>query len=154
MQQKSIISEVKEIGSSYGEELFFPQNRLLYVDQLTGFAPDSDFERQSFSPRTREDVYEHYQPSKERLSIYNEEGDLFYEDFHFSCIKDFDDEKLIEQSPIMSLCDSKMSVYRNMIQQLERNRGLKNILMNSESKEALITCLKHIRNELNSQPQP
>lgn len=149
MQQKTIISEVKEIGTSYGEELLFPQNRILYIDQFTGNLPDVKEEREVFNPKTKNDVYNHYRPSKERLSIYDEEGDLFYEDFTFRTVNDFDTDRLIEQSPTMNLCKSKMDVIQSMIHQMQRNRALRTILSNEAKKGYLITCLKYLRKELN-----
>lgn len=148
MQPKTIISEVKEIGSSNGEESLFPQNRILYVEQFTGDAPDTDDEREVFNPSTKNDVYEHYRPSKEKLSIYDEEGDLFYEDFVFRSINDFETDRLIEQSPTMNLCKSKMDVILNMTLQMQKNRSLRFVMSDKTERDSLITCLKYLREEL------
>lgn len=148
MQPKTIISEVKEIGSSNGEETLFPQNRILYVEQFTGDAPDTDDEREVFNPSTKNDVYEHYRPSKEKLSIYDEEGDLFYEDFVFRSINDFETDRLIEQSPTMNLCKSKMDVILNMTLQMQKNRSLRFVMSDKTERDSLITCLKYLREEL------
>lgn len=129
--------------------MFFPQNKILYVDQFTGNPPDIKEEREVFNPNSKDDVYNHYRPSKERLSIYDEEGNLFYEDFTFRSVNDFDTDRLIEQSPTMNLCKSKMDVIQSVIQQMQRNRVLRTVLSNETEKEALITCLKYLRKEVN-----
>lgn len=48
------------------------------------------------------EVFEHFQPSKEGVTLSTEEGGAVYEDFQFKQMKDFEDEQLIAQSELLS----------------------------------------------------
>ena len=78
----------------------------------------------------------------------NEEGEFFYEDFTFGSISDFDDERLIAQSEVLSNSVYKKETYYSIIRSLERNRDLRKLMMDKESKEALKNVLKAMRSEL------
>lgn len=148
MPQKTVITKVNELGKDGGISLYFPQNRVLYVDQLTGYAPDTSDERAVYSPTTIDDVFDHYRPCIERIFLSNEDGDGFYEDFHFSCISDFDDEKLIMQSETLSNSLYKKDTYYSIIRLLECNRELRRLLSDPEGKKALKEALKMMKSEL------
>lgn len=87
--------------------IVFPQNRTLYVDQFTDKAPDSDEEREVFSPKCMKDVFEHYRPQKE-IGLNTEYGEIANENFCFHSIEDFEDNQLIEQSEV--LCKQKANI--------------------------------------------
>ena len=148
MPQKTVISQVAEMGKEGDYTAFFPQNKLLYVDQFTGYAPDIDEEFSVFSPKTIDDVFEHYRPGKEGLFLSDENGDARYEDFSFGSLKDFEDDGLISQSEIMSSSVYKRDTYYSIIYNVERNRELKRLLGDKEAKRALRNAFKAIRSEL------
>lgn len=148
MAQKTIITKVNEKGGENGIRIHFPQNKVLYVDQFTGYPPDTAEERTVFSPSTIDDVFAHYQPKVEAISLNNEDGELFYEDFVFNSVSDFDDENLIAQSEVLSNSIYKKETYNTIIRSLEHNRDLRRILSVKERKEALKNVLKAMRAEL------
>lgn len=150
MKQKTVITCVEEEkASGVGEYIMFPQNKTLYVDRLSGYVPDTKEERAVFTPKTIDDVFAHYRPSKEALSMYSEDGDMRYEDFIFGKIEDFDDDNIIAQSETMTSSSDKIDTYHDIIRHLERNRDLKRVLGDEEAKKALIDALKAMRSELN-----
>lgn len=148
MPQKTVITKVNELGKDGGISLYFPQNRVLYVDQLTGYAPDTSDERAVYSPSTIDDVFDHYRPCIEKVFLSNEDGECSYEDFRFSCISDFDDDKLIMQSETLSNSMYKKDTYYSIIRFLECNRELRRLLNDPEGKKALKETLKKMRLEL------
>ena len=148
MPQKTVITKVNELGKDGGISLYFPQNRVLYVDQLTGYAPDTSDDRVVYSPSIIDDVFEHYRPCIEKVFLSNEDGDCSYEDFHFSCMTDFDDEKLIMQSDTLSNSLYKRDTYYSIIRTLECNRELRRLLSDPEGKQTLKETLKEMRSEL------
>lgn len=148
MPQKTVITKVNELGGENGIRVHFPQNKVLYADQFTGYSPDTPEERAVFSPSTIDDVFDHYKPGIERIFLTNEEGEFFYEDFTFGSISDFDDERLIAQSEVLSNSVYKKETYYSIIRSLERNRDLRKLMMDKESKEALKNVLKAMRSEL------
>ncbi len=101
MARKTVISKVVEENAQDGV-IEFPQNRTLYADQFTDAAPNTDEDREGFTAKSMKDVFEHYQPSKEGVTLTTEEGGAVYEDFNFMQIKDFEDEQLIAQSEMLS----------------------------------------------------
>lgn len=148
MSQKTVITKVSELEEENGIRMFFPQNIVLYADQFTGYEPDTTEEMSVFRPSTIDDVFNHYRPKKEGIFLADENGEARYEDFHFGEIEDFNDEKLISQSEILSSSVNKKDTYYSIIRQLERNRDLRKVLNDSDSKAALRDTLKAMLNEL------
>lgn len=153
MQQKTIITQVSEMGKEGEMTVFFPQNKLLYVDQFTGYAPDTTEEFSVFSPTSIDDVFEHYRPGIEGLFLADENGESRYESFSFGSLKDFDDEGLISQSEILSNSVYKRDTYYSIIHNIERNRELRRLLGDKEAKNALRNAFIAIRNELKEFPK-
>ena len=148
MSQKTVITKVSELGEDSGIRMFFPQNRVLYADQFTGYEPDTPDEQKVFRPSTIDDVFDHYHPTKEGIFLADENGEACYEDFKFGSIEDFDDEKLISQSETLSNSLNKRDTYYSIIRLLERNRDLRKILSDPEAKAALRDVFKAMQNEL------
>ncbi len=148
MPQKTIITKVNEQGGENGIRIHFPQNNVLYADQFTSYPPETAEERAVFRPSTIDDVFDHYRPFAERILLSNEDGEFFYEDFKFGAVSDFDDEKLIAQSEVLSNSLYKKDTYYAIIRCLERNRDLRKLMRDKEGKEALINVLKAMRQEL------
>lgn len=147
MAKKTVITKVLDANAQDGV-IEFPQNRTLYVDQFTDNAPNTDEEREGFKPKNLNDVFEHYQPSKEGIALETEEGSAIYEDFEFHQIKDFEDEQLIEQSALLSEKKAKIDAYNSIIRQLQKNKPLRNALKDASSKGSLLTVLKSLKAEI------
>lgn len=147
MARKTVITKVLDVEAQDGI-IEFPQNRALYADQFTDDAPTSDEDREGFKAKSMKDVFEHYQPSKNGVTLENEEGGALYEDFDFKSIKDFDDEQLIAQSEHMSATKSKIDAYNSVIRQLEKNKTLRNTLKDEAARGNLKDALKALLTEL------
>lgn len=148
MSEKTVITKIKEMGEESGIRMFFPQNRVLYADQFTYYAPDTQDERAVFCPSTIDDVFEHYRPILEGITLTDEDGELSNEDLKFGGIRDFDDDRLIAQSTTLSNSIYKKETYYSIIRFLERNRSLRQIMLDTEKKKALTEALKSIKAEL------
>lgn len=147
MARKTVISKVVEENAQDGV-IEFPQNRTLYADQFTDVAPNSDEDREGFKAKSMKDVFEHFQPTKEGVTLSTEEGGAVYENFQFKQIKDFEDEQLIAQSELLSEKKSKIDAYNSVIRQLEKNKTLRNALKNDAAHEDLKNALKALLAEL------
>lgn len=147
MARKTVISKVVEENAQDGV-IEFPQNRTLYVDQFTDAAPNSDEDREGFKAKSMKDVFEHFQPTKEGITLSTEEGGAVYEDFQFKQIKDFEDEQLIAQSELLSEKKSQIDAYNSVIRQLEKNKTLRNALKNDSAHEDLKKALMALLAEL------
>ena len=147
MARKTVISKVIEENAQDGV-IEFPQNRTLYADQFTDIAPNTDEDREGFKAKSMKDVFEHYQPSKEGVTLSTEEGGAVYEDFEFRQIKDFEDEQLIAQSELLSGKKAKIDAYNSVIRQLEKNKTLRNALKNDAARGDLKNALKALLAEL------
>ena len=150
MAQKTVITRIDDVEGVKGESIFFPQDRLLYVDQFTGYNPDTQDEHALFSPKTLGDVFEHYSPTKENIELVTEDGDLKYESFLFSEIEDFNDESLIANSETMSYSWSKIEIYQDIARHLKQNRDLNRLLDDASYREALVGLFKTLQAELRS----
>lgn len=147
MAKKTVISKVLDVDARDGI-VEVPQNRTLYADQFTDEAPYSDDEREGFKPKSMKDVFEHYQPSKNGISLETEEGGAVYESFVFKSLKDFEDESLIAQSELLSTEKGKIDAYNSVIRQLEKNKTLRNTLKDEAAKGNLKNALKALLAEL------
>ena len=147
MARKTVISKVVEENAQDGV-IEFPQNRTLYVDQFTDAAPNTDEDREEKKKKSMKEVFEHFQPSKEGVTLATEEGGAVYEDFQFKQMKDFEDEQLIAQSELLSGKKSKIDAYNSVIRQLEKNKTLRNALKNDAAHEDLKNALKSLLAEL------
>ena len=147
MARKTVISKVVEENAQDGV-IEFPQNRTLYADQFTDAAPNTDEDREGFKAKSMKEVFEHFQPSKEGVTLATEEGGAVYEDFQFKQMKDFEDEQLIAQSELLSEKKSKIDAYNSVIRQLEKNKTLRNALKNDAAHEDLKNALKSLLAEL------
>ena len=147
MARKTVISKVVEENAQDGV-IEFPQNRTLYADQFTDTAPNTVEDRDGFTAKSMKDGFEHYQPSKEGVTLTTEEGGAVYEDFNFRQIKDFEDEQLIAQSEMLSGKKSKIDAYNSVIRQLEKNKTLRNALKDESAHNDLKNAIKALLAEL------
>lgn len=147
MAKKTVITKVLDVNAQDGV-IEFPQNRTLYVDQFTDNAPNTDEEREGFRPKNLNEVFEHYRPSKDGVALETEEGGSVYEDFRFTQIKDFEDDRLIEQSELLSDKKAKIDAYNAIIRQLQKNKTLRNALKDAPSRASLLNVLKSLRAEI------
>lgn len=125
---------------------YVPQDKTLYIEQLTDLAPIKPGE--IFQPEKMEDVFEHYKPEKKGVQMFDEEGRPVRENFRFTAIKDFDDKQLIEQSPYLHQQKAKMDSYKNIEQQLIKNKVLRRAFEDEEGRKNLVQALRALLAEL------
>ena len=147
MARKTVISKVVEENLQDGI-IEFPQNRTLYADQFTDVAPNTDEEREGFKAKNMKEVFEHYQPSKDEVELFDEDGGAVRESFQFKQIKDFEDDQLIAQSELLSEKKSKIDAYNSVIRQMEKNKTLRNAMKNDNAREDLKNALRALLSEL------
>ena len=147
MASNTILARIKD-ESGKDEFQWLSQNRTLYADQLTENGPVSDEDREIIRPKSMKDVFEHYQPKKTAVQMEDEEDAPVVEDFEFREIKDFDDDRLIERSQLLSMEKGKIASYDGIIRQLERNKLLRNVLKDNNARTDLENVLKTLIKEL------
>ena len=147
MARKTVITKVLDVEAQDGI-IEFPQNRTLYADQFTDDAPSSDEDREGFKAKNMKEVFEHYQPRKNGVTLETEDGGAIYEDFDFKSIKDFEDEQLIAQSELLSGTKDRIDAYNSVIRQLEKNKTLRNTLKDEAARGNLKNALKALLAEL------
>ena len=145
MAKKTVISKVLDAEVVDGI-IEFPQNKTLYVEQFTAMAPVKPGE--VFQPETMEDVFNYYQPGKRNVQMRDLEGRPIKEDFKFGAIKDFDDKELIGRSPFLGRQKSTMEAYKNIEQQLIKNKLLRRAFEEGESRKHLVAALQALLAEL------
>ena len=145
MTSKTVFAETK-----YDEDIAgireVPQDKTLYIDQFTDMAPVKPGE--IFQPETVEDVFEHYKPEKKGVQMSDQEGRPIRENFRFTAIKDFDDKQLIEQSPYLHQQRAMMDSYKNIEQQLIKNKVLRRAFEDEEGRKNLVNALRALLAEL------
>lgn len=145
MAKKTIIAKVLDVEAQDGI-IEFPQNRTLYVEQLTDKAPikpDGVFE-----PETLEEVFDHYKPEKKNVEMLDQNGKSVNENFQFGSLKDFDDKGLIEQSEFLKNQKSMIESYNLIEQQLLRNKLLRKAFEDEDARKNLVTALQALLSEL------
>ena len=147
MARKTVISKVLPANAE-DRIIEAPDNRTLYAGKFTEDGPNTDDDRAGFQAKSMKDVFEHYQPSKSGVALETESGGAVYENFDFKSIKDFEDDQLIEQSPLMTATQDKIDAYNSVIRQLEKNKTLRNTLKDHEARGNLKNALKALLTEL------
>lgn len=145
MAKKTIIAKVLDVEAQDGI-IEFPQNRTLYVDQLTDKAPirpDGVFE-----PETLAEVFGHYKPEKKNVEMLDREGRSVKENFRFGALKDFDDKGLVEQSDFLKNQKATIESYNLIEQQLLRNKVLRKAFEDEDARKNLVAALQALLSEL------
>lgn len=163
MAGKTVISKLLEEDAADFGIIEFPQNRTLYVDQFTGTAEICDEERDVFNAKSLKAVFEHYKPCKDDIILSTIDGKEVVETFYFHEIKDFDVDRIIEHSPLLSsqkamidTCDSEenalMKVFsenlvriQNEIHDLEASyRGVESFFLNTKQENIEFLTLMNV----------
>lgn len=145
MASKTVISKVLYDDDAAGI-VEAPLDKTLYIDQFTDLAPIKPGE--VFQPETMEDVFEFYKPEKKNVQMHDQEGRPVTEDFRFNAIKDFDDKQLIGQSRYLSKQKAAMDSYKNIEQQMIKNKVLRRAFEDEEGRKNLVSALRALLAEL------
>lgn len=122
-----------------------PQNRSLIVEHLTAEDPVNPMAITGLT--TIEEVFAHFSPSVD-IEFEDDEEGLVTENFKFSNVADFSVKNMTENSPFMNNLNMQKEFYEMLSKQLRFNKVLQRVLENAWSREAFITSLVALREEL------
>ncbi len=145
MANKTVISKYTGMEAVDGI-IEFPQDKTLYVDQFTDKAPLRPGE--VFKPQTLEQVFDHFKPEKKNVQMLTREGSTVKENFQFHAVSDFEDDKLIEQSPYLSAQQAAGKAYQEIEYTLTKNNIVKEAIMDDDIRPSLVSALKALLAEL------
>jgi|SRR5690554_979676 len=120
-------------------------NKSLIVSKLTNEDP--------FTPemvhdlKRMEDVFERFNPSVD-VDYEDQDGNIINEKLTYKNLGDFTPKSLVKESDYLNNQQISGEQYNKILRQLKNNKILKNILQNSESKEALLGAFNEMLNEL------
>lgn len=121
------------------------ENRTLLMAQLTdrpASKPEMVYELESM-----EQVFDHFEPSC-KIEFQNEEGGSVKEEMEFKSVGDFSQKSVIERSSFLKELNQKRDDHRTFAKRLQANKTLQSVLSDPEKKEAYITVLKALIQEL------
>lgn len=122
-----------------------PENRTLIVEQLTSEEPVNP---EVVSGLTSIDqVFGHYKPQID-AEFENAEGQTVKETFHFNSVGDFAVKNMTAQSDFLSGLNNENDFWEGVKKQLRSNKVLQRALENPESRQAFLTSLQGILQEL------
>jgi hypothetical protein len=122
-----------------------PQNRSLIVEHLTAEDPVNPQAINGLS--TIEEVFSHFAPSID-IEFEDEEEGKVTEKFKFNSIADFSVKNMTENSPFMNHLNMQKEFYEMLIKQLRSNKVLQRVLEDAKAREAFITSLMALKEEL------
>lgn len=122
-----------------------PENRTLIVEQLTSDEPVNPEVVTGLT--SIEQVFGHYKPEID-IEFENAEGQNINETFHFKSVADFSVKNMTTQSSFLNALNTEKNFYESLTKQLRSNKVLQRALENPESKQAFITALQGILDEL------
>lgn len=122
-----------------------PENRTLLVEQLTSEEPVNPEVVTGLT--NMEQVFEHYKPQIE-VEFENADGQPVSETFHFGSVGDFDIKNMTKDSSFLSGLNTEKNFFESLTKQLRSNKVLQRVLENPEAKQAFITSLKGILEEM------
>ena len=106
----------------------FPQNRTLYVDEFSDDGLMVCNVSKNCQVGDTESVFEYFKPAKE-VQLINKDGEYLFELFKFRSLEDFEDEQLIERSASLRAERDKIDLFNDIIRQIEKNKALRNRLL-------------------------
>jgi len=123
-----------------------PKNRALLVAELQNTPPTRP--EIQYELETVEAVFEHYQPSC-RVEFQNEKGESLNETLQFHNLGDFGPKGITAQSRFLKELEEQEGDYLAFARKLRSNKTLQNLLADPAKKEAYLTILQVMLDELN-----
>ena len=121
----------------------FPQNRTLYVDEFSdGGLKIYDVSKNGQDVDT-ESVFDYFKPAI-KVQLINEDVEIF----QFRTLVDFEDEQLIERSDLLKALRYKIDLCNDIIHQIEKNKALRNRLMDVDACASLKNSIASLITEL------
>lgn len=143
LKQQGFIVEMRDKAAPSIAKI--PENRTLLMAQLTDKPPSKP--EVVYEMETMEDVFKHFQPAC-KIEYQNEAGASMNENMEFRNLGDFTQKAFIERSSFLSDLDQKKSDHEIFSKRLQANRLLQTVLKDPEKKEAYLTILKSLIQEL------
>ncbi len=122
-----------------------PQNRTMLVELLTNEEPVSPEVVEGLT--CIEDVFSHFKPEI-NVDFENEDGQIIDETFRFTNVGDFSVKKITETSPFLSALNTDKEFADKMERALRSNKMLQRTLENQEARQAFISALTILRDQL------
>lgn len=122
-----------------------PDNRTLFIEQFTDELPSEP--KMEYNCSKIEEVFAHYQP-KLFINLLDEQGQNIAEQFHYKNLGDFHPVQLIKRSVFLQTLEESKENYESFKSSLLKNRVLQAILADPELKEAYLTVIDSIIEEL------
>ncbi|MDO7135901.1 MULTISPECIES: hypothetical protein [Algibacter] len=124
-----------------------PQNRTLIAGKLT---PNTPIKPEAVEGlRTVEDVFEHFSPEL-NIAYEDKEGGTVNEATKFNNLGDFGKKGITDGSDFLKGLEIESEQYKKIIKQLKTNKVLKQALQDEESKQALVSTLEMLIEELST----
>lgn len=143
LKKQGFIIEARDEASASMAAI--PNNRTMLVAQLTDRPPARP--ELAYELETMNDVFNHYQPEK-KIEFQNEEGASVNETVEFRNLGHFTKKSFIERSEFLSGLNQKQKDHQTFARRLQTNRTLQAVLNDPEKREAYLTVLKSLIQEL------
>jgi hypothetical protein len=122
-----------------------PKNRTILVLQLTKSAASKP--EIAYSLETVEEVFRHFKPGCEVVFV-NERGESIKETLRFKNLSDFGKKGIISQSPFLNQLAEAILSHQSFARKLGSNKTLQKLLADPTKKEAYLTALQILLDEL------
>lgn len=101
----------------------------------------------NYECETMDDVFDHYQPSV-KMEFTDADGGSVNEELSFKNMGDFSKKSITKQSDFLRALEAQQSNYGTFAKRLQNNKILQRVLSDPESKEAYITMLRSMLQDL------
>jgi predicted component of type VI protein secretion system len=122
-----------------------PMNRTLMIEKLTADPPVKPEIVQGL--KTVEEVFQHFKPAVE-LEFQKEDGSMQNEELRFGNLGDFGTKGITNQSAYLQDLLQQKEDYAKLIKQLKSNKLLKSAIETPENKQAFISALQSLLQEI------
>jgi len=133
------------IGKTIAQQVTsVPDNKTLMALPLNA-EPESSFEPHQL--KTIDEIFEKFDPNI-TVEIATSEGEDEDVTLHFAKLQDFSKDAITERTPQLQKMKEEQTVYSKFADVLRNNNDLRAILADTEQKEALISVLGNLIEEL------
>lgn len=123
------------------------QNRTMFLQQLTAEAPVKP--QAVYDLKTVDEVFTHFKPTVE-VEFETEDGSGKNENLAFSNLGDFSPKNITKQSNFLQDLSIQQEQYQKIGKQLKTNKLLNGVLTNPDAKQAFVTALQALIQELDA----
>lgn len=120
-------------------------NKTMLISQLTS---DDPVQPENVSGmKTVEEVFRYFRPNVD-VEMETADGQSVKENLKFTHLGDFTPKSLTSQSPFLNTLNIQQDQYSKIMKQLKANKVLQSMIDNPETKEAMVSALKQMAEEL------